>query len=98
MNISFENLGKVRKSFEKLVERNNILDADYPYFNAYTWLNKEPGGNEEILFSAGYRSPHLAREMSDNSNAEPTIANAGENDVAWLGVFDASRIMIPGRK
>src|SRR4051812_34502836 len=99
MNISFENLNKVKRSFERLVEKNNILDADYPFFNTYMWLNKKDNGEqEEILFSSGYRTQFLAREMADQSNADPKIANAPENQIVWLGVLDGSRTMIPAKK
>lgn len=103
MNIAYENLARVKKSFEAWVERSNILESDYPFYdypfyNAYVWLNQKPGKPEEILFSSGYRSFHLAAEMAETSNANPTIANAGENDVMWLGVLDASKVMIPTRR
>jgi hypothetical protein len=91
--ITAENLFKVKKAFEAYVEKNNILDSEFPCFNAYQWENKK-NRPDHIIFSCGYRTVSLAQEFSEQSYYEPKIGNASENDIKWLGVSDASRVYI----
>ncbi len=91
MIILTENLPKVKRSFEQALEKNNIMDLEFPFFNAYVWLND---GGDEVIFSAGYRSFRLAQESADTSHFDQRVANASENNVKWLGILDCSRAQI----
>lgn len=92
MEIISENYNRVKKSFECYAEKNNI-DLEFPYYNSYVWIFENESA-DEILFSSGYKTKYQAIEFADKSHSEMLVGNAMENNIKWLGVFDASRIRI----
>jgi hypothetical protein len=88
MYIASENLNRVKDSFTDLLENGKInMDLDNPFYNVYDWKG-------EVLFSPGYPNAYKADQYADLSYVNPTIGNAGENNVQFLGSLDCSRAFI----
>ncbi len=90
MNISQDNLDKVKKDFEHKVKYGKMgIDSDYPYYNAYDYKG-------EIIFSKPYQNYNMACEMADQEYYKeiPQVWNSFDCRVKGVGVLRTDRFYI----